>query len=620
MSFEGTPDEFLSEVLALPRVVAESVSPDLRHVAFSWAGRGDAIDAWVTPVDGTAPPTRITESPDDSFVVGWMPDGRAVLVAEDRGGDERTRLYAVDVAPPHARRLLTDETPNYFLRGGRVTPDGRFLVYAANRDPDSGAEIEPSLVHVHDLASGARRVVARPRRAGTGAPQLDDRGRLILYTRKDRHPAGTQLWCVGVDGADDREVLNAGDAAKLSGRWLSGDGARAVVVAETPTHKRVGIWSHDDGSVRWVVDDPARDVETAYPLRGHGGFVVVETVRAVTRASIHDADGTKLPDFGGPPGTFLPLAPTHDGRWVGTFVNAHHPRDVVRLSKEFPSAALSLSRGWPYTKLRPVDFAAPESISWASSDGLEIQGWLYRTRRQQSRGLIVQVHGGPTAHAEARISPFVQYMAWCGFDVLEPNYRGSTGFGLAFREKIKETGWGGLEQDDIRAGIEHLLRTGVAAPGRVGITGTSYGGYSAWCAITRWPPEIVAAAAPICGMTDLVVDYETTRPDLRPYSEEMMGGRPDQVPDRYRERSPVHAAAAVRGALLIVQGARDPNVTPANVAAMRAALDAAGIACETLVFDDEGHGIVKPRNQRALYARLAAFFGEAFGIPGRSPD
>jgi dipeptidyl aminopeptidase/acylaminoacyl peptidase len=312
----------------------------------------------------------------------------------------------------------------------------------------------------------------------------------------------------------------------------------------------------------------------------------------------------------------MPLAPTADGRWVGTFVNPHHPRDVVRLSKEFPGAALSLSRGWPNTRLRPVDFSAPESIAWHSVDGLEIQGWLTRARVQPSRGLIVQVHGGPTAHTEARISPFVQYMAWCGFDVLEPNYRGSTGFGLAFRETIKQTGWGGLEQDDIRTGIEHLIREGIAVPGRVGITGTSYGGYSAWCAITRWPPETVAAAAPICGMTDLVVDYETTRPDLRPYSEEMMGGRPDQVPARYRERSPVNFADRVRGALLIVQGARDPNVTPANVAAMRAALDTAGIVYDVLEFADEGHGILKPRNQRVLYARLAAFFGDAFAAAG----
>lgn len=614
MSFTGTPDEFLTEILNLPRVVAESVSPDLAWVAYSWAGTGDAVDAWLTPVEATAPPIRITDNADDSYVVGWMPDGSAVIVAEDRGGDERTRLYAIDRAPPHARRLLTDETPNYFLRGGRFTPDGRTLVYVANRDPQSGAEIEPFLVYAHDVATGARRVIARPARPGTGAPQLNEQGTQILYTRKDRHPSGSQLWLVGIDGSDDREILNVGDDAKVSGRWLM-DGRTALVVAETRTHKRVGLWSLASGAVRWLIDDPQRDIEYAYPLRGHGGFVVVETQRAETKASLHEADGTPMPPFGGPPGVFMPLAPTLDGRWVGTFFNAHHPRDVVRLSKEFPTAALSLSRGWPRTKLRPVDFAAPHSITWTSTDGLEIQGWLYRTKVAPSRGLVVQVHGGPTAHSEARISPFIQYLTQAGFDVLDPNYRGSTGFGLAFREKIKETFWGGLEQDDIRTGIEHLIREGIATPGRVGITGTSYGGYSSWCAITRWPRDIVAAAAPICGMTDLVVDYETTRPDLRPYSEEMLGGTPSQVPERYRERSPVHFVANIKGALLIVQGARDPNVTPANVREVRAALDAAGIRHELLVFDDEGHGIVKPRNQRVLYARLADFFATAFDSP-----
>ena len=78
-------------------------------------------------------------------------------------------------------------------------------------------------------------------------------------------------------------------------------------------------------------------------------------------------------------------------------------------------------------------------------------------------------------------------------------------------------------------------------------------------------------------MTDLVVDYETTRPDLRPYSEEMLGGPPSQVPERYRERSPIHFVGNIRGRLLIVQGVRDPNVTPENVRAVQAALDAAKV-------------------------------------------
>ncbi|MFM8613340.1 MAG: alpha/beta hydrolase family protein, partial [Alphaproteobacteria bacterium] len=129
-----------------------------------------------------------------------------------------------------------------------------------------------------------------------------------------------------------------------------------------------------------------------------------------------------------------------------------------------------------------------------------------------------------------------------------------------------------------------------------------------------------AAAAPICGMTDLVVDYETTRPDLRPYSEEMMGGSPATQPARYRERSPVHFVGAIRGALLVVQGARDPNVTPANLREVVAALDAARVPHEVLVFEDEGHGISRQRNQRILFARLAGFFGAAFDAAAPSPD
>jgi dipeptidyl aminopeptidase/acylaminoacyl peptidase len=113
-------------------------------------------------------------------------------------------------------------------------------------------------------------------------------------------------------------------------------------------------------------------------------------------------------------------------------------------------------------------------------------------------------------------------------------------------------------------------------------------------------------------MTDLVVDYETTRPDLRPYSEEMLGGRPDQVPERYHERSPIHFVHNIRGRLLIVQGMQDPNVTPENVRSVQAALDQAGVPYEVLAFEDEGHGILRPKNQKTLFLRLAKFFGQTF--------
>jgi dipeptidyl aminopeptidase/acylaminoacyl peptidase len=242
---------------------------------------------------------------------------------------------------------------------------------------------------------------------------------------------------------------------------------------------------------------------------------------------------------------------------------------------------------------------------------MEIQGWLYRAFPNPQKA-IIYIHGGPTSHTENRLNPQIQYYVSCGFNVLDVNYRGSTGFGLKYRNAIKEDGWGGREQADIVSGAQRLVLSGLASPGKVGVTGTSYGGYCAWFLITHFPPEIIAAAAPICGMTDLEVDYVTTRPDIRPLSEEMMGGRPEQVPERYHQRSPINFVQNIHGKLLIVQGAMDPNVSPENVRQVQERLDTHGIPYELLVFNDEGHGIIKPANQEILYSRLANFFERAF--------
>jgi dipeptidyl aminopeptidase/acylaminoacyl peptidase len=406
-------------------------------------------------------------------------------------------------------------------------------------------------------------------------------------------------------------VLNFGDDKKTYASWLP-DGRRAVVLSETGTHNRVGVWDRDTGDMRWLVDDPARNIESAFAPRRGDKAVVLEVKDARNRSTLLDVDTgeeTALPDV---PGDLIPIAPVADGEWVGQHNSSRQPANLVRFSlgdSALPTFT-SINRIWEQTPLRPDDLTQAEDFRWQSVDGMEIQGWLYRPRGE-ARGTIVYVHGGPTSHSPDVLNPQVQFYVSEGFNVLDPNYRGSTGFSLAFREAIKEDGWGGREQDDLRTGIEALIQEGIARPGKVGVTGTSYGGYSAWWAITHFPADILAAAAPVCGMTDLLVDYETTRPDLRPYSEEMMGGTPEQVPQRYRERSPINHLDKIKGKLLIVQGMQDPNVTPTNVSVVRAALDKLGIQYEMLTFQDEGHGIMRPKNRRVLYARIAEFFMRA---------
>ena len=610
-----TPDQYLDALLTLPALSGALASPDGHWVAWTWYNAGPSADVFAVPTDGSIPPFRLTESAQDSTLVSWTPDSAGVLVAQDTAGDERDQLFRVDLAQPLLLQPLTEPSPPYFLRGGQLHPNGRWLVYGANYDAEAGAEIEPTWIYRHDLESGQRLVLARPAQPGGHAPELNHQGTHVLYARNDLHPAGGQVWLVGIEGREDREIINVGADRKVHASWLP-DGQRALVLAEAGTHRRVGIWSLADGTLRWLLDNPARNIERAYVPHNSAQAVLIEVLGARPRASLLDLETgteTRVPEIAG---ALLPLAPLGDGQWVGVHSSSRQPDDLVRFSPSDPrpEAFISLSRVWERTMLRPEDLARAEDFRWRSVDGLEIQGWLYRPEGA-ARGTIVSVHGGPTHHSADAVDAEIQYYVARGFVVLAPNYRGSTGFGLSYQEAIKEDGWGGREQQDIRTGIEALIAAGIAAPGKVGITGTSYGGYSSWCAITRFPPETLAAAAPICGMTDLVVDYETTRPDLRPYSEEMLGGRPDQVPDRYRERSPIHFVASITGRLLIVQGLRDPNVTPRNVDAARAALDDAKIPYEVLAFEDEGHGISLPTNQRTLYRRLATFFGEAFDRP-----
>jgi dipeptidyl aminopeptidase/acylaminoacyl peptidase len=607
-----TPDEFLEALLSLPTMEFARISIDGRWSAWTWYRTGPAADVYAAPTDGSAPPIRLTETSQDTLVVCWTRDGRSLLVSQDRDGDERAQLFRVDLDRPGIMHPLTDPSPNFYLAGGQLHPNGRWLLYGANLDCSSGKEIEPTWLYRHDLETGERVPLARPQRACYYEPDLNKPGTHILYQRNDLHPAGLQVWLVDIEGRHDCEILNAGAEKKVHASWLP-DGRRALVLAEMETHQRVGIWELSSGGLRWLVDHPDRNIESAYVPHGSQQAILIEFENARVRASFLDlgtGQEVRLPAM---PGGLIPLAPAGKDTWVGRYYRSQQPEDLVRFTpaRVQPDHFASLTRVWERTPLSPEDLAPAEDFRWRSRDKLEIQGWLYRARGK-AKGTIVYVHGGPTWHSEDWVNVQIQYLVSQGFNILNPNYRGSTGFGLPYREAIKEDGWGGREQEDIRAGIEALIEAGIAEPGKVGITGTSYGGYSSWWAITHFPPDVVAAAAPICGMTDLVVDWKTTRPDLRPYSEEMMGGSPQQVPERYRERSPLHFVPGIKGRLLIVQGLHDPNVTPENVRVVCEALDQTGIEYELLTFEDEGHGIHRPKNHRLLYPRLARFFEEAF--------
>ncbi len=112
-------------------------------------------------------------------------------------------------------------------------------------------------------------------------------------------------------------------------------------------------------------------------------------------------------------------------------------------------------------------------------------------------------------------------------------------------------------------------------------------------------------------MTDLIIDYESTRPDLRSYSSENMGGTPDEVPERYHQGSPINYVQHINGKILIVQGMQDPNVTPENVRVIEEKLKENNITYEKLIFENEGHGIIRKENQRKKIIAIGTFFDKS---------
>ncbi len=590
-----------------PILWSPRVSGDGKWLAWTWTGITETGEVWVAPTDGSRAPERLTEGADHFTVRSLSEDGAKLVLAQSIGSNEHDQLFLLDRESRWLTPLTQLQSESYFF-GGALTEDGAAVVYTA--DFENGAPAEGSRIQRLDLARGTTAVLARSKSVCDFEPEISPDGKLVLYGSCDAHPAGNQIRVVGIDGSNDREVLNAGDRFKTRAHWLghgSLGGNRLLVQAETETHERVGLLNLDTGQLRWLIDDPARNIDNIVAGQDGRSAMILEYEDGRLMARWLDVETGLEQLFNLPEASLLPIAQLPGGGWICERYSSVRGHDLVRIEP----VTMRITNLTRIAERFQGEYHPAWDFRWSSRDGLPIQGWLYEPKGK-SRGLVVNVHGGPTWHSEDWVTPFIQFMVSAGFTVLDPNYRGSTGFGRAFREAIKRDGWGGAEQDDIRTGIEALIAAGKAERGKIGVMGLSYGGYSSWIAITRFA-DLVVAAVPICGMYQLAVDFhETGMPHGRAYSIEMMGGTPEEVPDRYFRASPANFIRNIKGRLLIVHGLADSNVSPENTRAACRDLLAAQIPFDLLTFDDEGHGIYKAGNREKLLNRIERFFAKAF--------
>ncbi len=603
----------LDSLMNLPDIRDVLVSPDKRHAALMINRVHDNCDVFLGNTQEKSELIALTDTSEYTILRDWAPDSRSIIVAEDKDRNERITLYRVFLDSPGEMLPITEVNPNHFMRGGYFGPDGDLIVYAVNYDYDIKKETETYRIVVQDIETNRKTVIARPDKPTYTQLSVEPRGKYVLYSRSDENPSGIQWWIASIDGNEDKEILNFGPTAKVFADWTF-DG-RILFNTDTLQGKRhdsvaIGLLELSDDEIQWLTKPSATEpYDDSFAPKYSQHIVMVRQREARNRCFILDLELATFRDVTPAKGNLLPLTSISSNDWLGLYYSSISPKELVRFDPRNPNPRdyIIMTDMLARSNIKSDDLTPAEDFRWISVDNTMVHGWFYRPKEANEKTLVY-VHGGPTAHSEDMLNISIQFFCSRGYSVLDPNYRGSTGYGVNYRELIKKDGWGGYDLDDVRTGVLTLFEKGLAKPSKVGIFGTSYGGYMSWNAITHFSRDVVAAAAPICGMTDLVVDYETTRPDLRPYSEEMLGGSPTDVPEIYNQRSPINYVENIKGNLLIIQGLQDPNVTKKNVFEVEKRLNAHAIKYEKLVFEDEGHGISKDKNVKTLLIRLASFF------------
>ena len=268
------------------------------------------------------------------------------------------------------------------------------------------------------------------------------------------------------------------------------------------------------------------------------------------------------------------------------------------------------------SETRPIRFSA--------RDGLPINGYLTIPHGTNGRRLpmVLKVHGGPWERDFWGFEPDTQFLANRGYTVLEVNFRGSRGFGRAFMERgCNEVGR--KMQDDLIDAVEWAVAEGYADERKIAIYGGSYGGYATLVAMTRTPRKF-AAGIDVNGISDLALFINTLPPSLKRTRAKWIRcvGDPDDPNERKEllERSPITHSHRIQRPLLIIHGAKDPLVSKEHSDRLVDHLRENDMPVEYVVFEDEGHHIVKRRNSLKFARRLETFLAKHLGGRVRRPD
>ncbi|RGA03141.1 S9 family peptidase [Microbispora triticiradicis] len=484
--------------------------------------------------------------------------GDEVWCVREQGGP-RSADRDIVVVPLDGSPLRGVVASHRFLMNPRVSPDGRTLAYIGWNHPDM--PWDATELCVAPVAGGPHRVLL----SGASTCQAEWRDDESLYVVTD--PTGWwNIHLVGLDGTtcDLTPVpLEFGDATwKIGGTFFAVTGGRIAAVYGTADERRLGVLDR--------------------PLPNGSG-------------------GAAIRDVGGGYTFWAPTLSAQGSHVVGVAASPHRPYEVVRVDLDTGRHEV-LSPGKPVPG--DAELPTPEAVT---VDG--VHAHVYAPPGGGPAPYVLFVHGGPTGSAAPVLDLEIAYFTSRGIGVAEVNYGGSTGYGRAYRERLRHN-WGVVDVRDCETVARWLLRTGRAE--KVAIRGGSAGGWTSMAALVH--SDVFCGAVSHYGISDPERWAAQTHDLESHYLDGLIGPLPE-TRDRYLDRSPERHAARASGPALLLHGLEDKVVDPAESERFAAALARHGHRWAYLTFEGEQHGWRREDTiVRALEAELA-FYGIVFGFP-----
>ncbi|WP_304190283.1 S9 family peptidase [Phenylobacterium aquaticum] len=558
------------------------------------------FNLWRVEADGSWP-VQLTQSDDRQSGLAASPDGKWIVFQADTGGDEMYDLYAVPVGGGPVINLTN--TPDISETTARFSPDGATLAFAAKRKADAGSNIAVMGWADHKV----RLLTQEAQPEFSWAPVGWVAGGLIA----NRGNLGSTLmgvWRVSLDGGAPAPVTSVKTKAVIAATAVSADGKTLAITSNEATgQNHAGVLDLATGASRWLKPTPWDQTSGDFTPDGKS-LAVIDNADGRQSVSLVDVATGAVRGLGLPDGytdQASEISFTADGRMLLSHEASNSPFDYwvadTRAGTAKPLTHLGLA------SLDPARLPSAQIVHYAGQDGTVISAVMtvpFNLKRDGTAPAVVIPHGGPTGQTQDRFSRGAIALASRGYVVIQPNVRGSTGYGMAF-QMANHKDLGGMDLTDEVYATRFLTATGYVNPKKIGITGGSYGGFMTLMAIGR-TPDVWAAAVSQYGIINWFEMMKHEDAALQQYQRSLIG---DPVTDKavYEASSPMTYIRQAKAPLLVLQGENDIRVPVGQAREVVATLKSVGATVDAHYYPAEGHGFVKRENQIDAMQRLIAW-------------